>query len=225
MDGLNRREALLGASGALIAGGQAAAATIDRVNGAGGGRRPGIILLHGADGVTQRQSYVFASNALAAQGYTVLFPHYFSGGGTAPLSEIHTRYPQWLARLKTILDEAAADPAIDPRRMALVGISLGGALALSLAAQDARIKAVVSYFGFRPRDLDGARPKAPTLILHGNADRIVPVANADSIEALLRSRGVPVEKRIYPGEGHGFGQAAQRDAATRTAAFLGRHLA
>lgn len=65
MDRLNRREALLGASGVLIAGGQAAAATIDRVNGAGGGRRPGIILLHGADGVTQRQSYVFGGISTA----------------------------------------------------------------------------------------------------------------------------------------------------------------
>lgn len=225
MLGMNRREALLGASGAFVSGGSAAAATIDRANGVGSGRRPAVILLHGADGLSQRQSYIFASNALSAQGYTVLFPHYFNGGrGPASYGEIRSRYPEWLATLNAVTETAAGDPAIDAGRIALVGISLGGALALSLAARDRRIKAVVSYFGFRPTDLDQAQPRAPTLILHGSADRVVPVANADGIEALLRSRGVPVEKRIYGGEGHGFSQAAQFDAATRTAAFLNRHL-
>lgn len=225
MQGLNRREALLGVGGAVLSGGAVAAATIDRTNGAGEGRRPAVILLHGADGLFQRQSYAFASRALSAQGYTVLFPHYFGGHGEpGSYDEIHRRYRQWLATLKGVLDTAVADPAIDPRRVALVGVSLGGALALSLAARESGVRAVVSYFGFRPQDLDETRPRAPTLILHGKADRVVPVANADRIEALLRARGVPVEKRIYPGEGHGFSPAAQLDAASRTADFLGRHL-
>lgn len=225
MRGITRRAGLLGAGGLLMSGGQPAAATVDRAKGAGDGPRPAVILIHGADGLSQRQSYLFASNALSAQGYTVLFPHYFErAGGPSSYGEIRSRYRQWLATLKTVTDAAATDSAIDPRRIALVGVSLGGALALSLAARDARIKAVVSYFGFRPDDLDEADPRAPTLILHGKADRVVPVANADRIETLLRAKGVSVEKRIYGEEGHGFSAAAQLDAAARTAAFLDRHL-
>ena len=42
---------------------------------------------------------------------------------------------------------------------------------------------------------------------------------------LFRSgRGVPVETQIYLGEGHGFSQTAQLDAATRSVAFLRRYL-
>ncbi|AMJ62986.1 hypothetical protein AXW83_24190 [Bosea sp. PAMC 26642] len=204
----------------------AATVTIDRSDGVGAGRRPAVLLLHGADGITRRSQYQFASAALSAQGYTVLFPHYFelSRERRASYGEIGTKYPLWLGGLRKVIDEVLADPAIDPARFALVGVSLGGALALSLAAQDRRIKAVISYFGFRPGDLDAGKPQAPTLILHGDADRVVPVRNADQIEATLRARGVPVEKHIYPGEGHGFSGASQLDAATRSADFLGRQL-
>ncbi len=225
---MDRRTALWGLAGTLAAGPAIAAAsvTIDRSDGAGAGRRPAVLLLHGADGITRRSQYQFASSALSGQGYTVLFPHYFelSGERRASYGEIGTRYPVWLSGLRTIIDEVLADPTIDPSRFAVVGVSLGGALALSLAAQDKRIKAVVSYFGFRPNDLDGGNPRSPTLILHGDADRVVPVRNADQIEATLRARGVAVEKHIYPGAGHGFSGANQLDAATRTAEFLGRQL-
>lgn len=228
---MDRRTALLGLTGALIAGSTAAAlaqapVTIDRVEGAGRGRRPAILLLHGADGITRRAQYQFAANALAGQGYTVLFPHYFEATGEqrASYGEIGRKYPIWRSGLAKVIESVRKDPTIDPSRLAIVGISLGGALALSLAARDRRIGAVVSYFGFLPEDLDEGRPRAPTLILHGSADRIVPVRNAERIEALLRGRGVPVETQIYPGEGHGFSQTAQLDAATRSVAFLRRHL-
>ncbi|MDP3411452.1 S9 family peptidase [Bosea sp. (in: a-proteobacteria)] len=227
----DRRTALLGMTGAMLAANPPAAdarsaVTIDRVQGAGTGRRPLVVLLHGADGVTRRAQYQFAAQILAAQGYTVLFPHYFevTGDRRASYSEIGSNYPVWRGGIGTVIDQVLEDPTIDASRLALVGISLGGALALSLAARDRRIKAVISYFGFRPGDLDEGRPQAPTLILHGDADRVVPVRNAAQIETLLRARGVPVETQIYPGEGHGFSHATQVDAATRSVAFLRRHL-
>ncbi|PZN94424.1 MAG: dienelactone hydrolase [Hyphomicrobiales bacterium] len=226
---LDRRTALWGLAGTLATAGPTIAATsvtIDRSDGAGSGRRPAVLLLHGADGITRSSQYQFAAAALSAQGYTVLFPHYFeiTGERRASYSEIGTKYPRWLGGLRMVVDEVLADPAIDPARFGVVGVSLGGALALSLAAHDQRIKAVISYFGFRPGDLDAGSPQAPTLILHGDADRVVPVRNAAQIEATLRARGVPVEKHIYPGEGHGLSGAAQLDAATRTADFLRRQL-
>jgi carboxymethylenebutenolidase len=229
---MNRRTAILGLAGTAIAGSPHAMAqtvtpvTIDRTPGEGQGRRPAVLLLHGSDGVTRLSQYRVAATALARQGYTVFFPHYFESTGDirASYREIDAKYPMWLNTLSRVLDDVANDRSIDARRMAVVGISLGGALALSLASGDARLDAVVSYFGFRPDDLESGRPRAPTLILHGDSDRLVPVRNATLIETTLRRRGVVVETQIYPGEGHGFGPAAQLDAATRTAAFLGRHL-
>lgn len=227
---MDRRTALQGLAGAFVtastAPALAAPVTIDRNDGRGAGRRPAVLLLHGADGLTRRAQYQLVSAALSAQGYTVLFPHYFelTDQRRASYGEIAAKYPLWREGLGDVIDAALVDPRIDPVRLAIVGISLGGALALSIAARDQRIKAVVSCFGFRPQDLDAGRPGAPTLILHGDADRVVPVKNADAIEATLRARGVVVEKQIYAGEGHGFSQAVQIDAAMRSAAFLERHV-
>jgi carboxymethylenebutenolidase len=61
-------------------------------------------------------------------------------------------------------------------------------------------------------------------VLHGSADPIVPVANAYAVEALLRRQNVPHEVKVYPGEGHGFRGAAEKDATQRALSFLRRHL-
>ena len=230
---MDRRTALCGLTGALItaAASPASAApgasvTIDRSDGVGGGRRPAVLLLHGADGTTRRAQYQFAASALSGQGYTVLFPHYFelTGERRASYGEIGSKYPVWLGLLRRLVGQMWGDPAIDPSRLAVVGISLGGALALSLAAREPGIGAVISYCGFKPADLDQTSSRAPTLLLHGQADRVVPVDNAAAIEAALRARGATVETQIFPGEGHLFSQGAQLTAAARSAAFLARHL-
>jgi acetyl esterase/lipase len=47
---------------------------------------------------------------------------------------------------------------------------------------------------------------APTLIIHGDADTLVPVQQAHLIEKALRDAGVPVQIVIKPGLGHGWGE-------------------
>ena len=66
---------------------------------------------------------------------------------------------------------------------------------------------------------------APTLILHGEDDRIVPVSEARKLQQALEARGVAHEVRIYPNEGHVLSPLAGLDAARRTMLFLARHLA
>jgi dipeptidyl aminopeptidase/acylaminoacyl peptidase len=50
------------------------------------------------------------------------------------------------------------------------------------------------------------RVTTPTLILHGEDDPAVPVAQAYAFHRALRERNVPVECAIYPREGHGVGE-------------------
>ncbi|WP_040447224.1 alpha/beta hydrolase family protein [Ktedonobacter racemifer] len=50
------------------------------------------------------------------------------------------------------------------------------------------------------------RIETPSLILHGDADPAVPVAQAYAFYRALRERGVPVECVIYPREGHGLSE-------------------
>ena len=192
-----------------------------------GGRRPAILLLHGADGFANGDRYRLGAEILAASGYHVFLPHYLdrTGQGRAYYSTIGQNFPLWADTVRDALDFVERQPSVDPKRIGIVGTSLGGALGLSVAAGDRRVKALVNYFGFLPDPVrEGATRLPPTLVLHGGRDAIVPVANAHALEALLRRIGVPHEVHVYPDQAHGLHGAAQLDAAQRTAAFLARHL-
>ncbi|HEY7032181.1 MAG TPA: S9 family peptidase [Thermomicrobiales bacterium] len=54
------------------------------------------------------------------------------------------------------------------------------------------------------------RVTAPTLVLHGANDTNVPVVEAEQVVDGLRQRGVPVDYILFPDEGHGFLNEANR---------------
>ncbi len=61
----------------------------------------------------------------------------------------------------------------------------------------------------------------PMLIFQGADDKVVPPSQAEAMAAALAERGLPVRLRIFPGEGHGFRQAATIITVAREAlAFL-----
>ncbi|MFF7330012.1 alpha/beta fold hydrolase [Streptomyces sp. NPDC008150] len=66
----------------------------------------------------------------------------------------------------------------------------------------------------------------PTLLLHGEHDRVTPVSQAQELYRSLARRGTtPVELHVYPGEGHEFTDPAHLlDAAARAEAWLDRHV-
>nr|BBH86492.1 peptidase [Thermosporothrix sp. COM3] len=69
------------------------------------------------------------------------------------------------------------------------------------------------------------RVKTPTLILHGEADEAVPVAQAYMFYRALRERKVPVECVIYPREGHGFHEFDHmRDSVLRVVEWFLRYV-
>lgn len=223
MRGIDRRS-LLGAGMIalpmpLSAQSPAPAVPVQRF-GATGGARGTLVLIYGSDGLTNPGRYHLAAQMLVGLGYTVLMPDYFraTGDSRARYGDIRTKFTDWLAALEGVLATLPAG------RIGIVGFSLGGALALALGARNPRVAAVVNFFGFIPEGLERATRLAPTLILHGAADRVVPVSNATAIERVLASRGVPVELQIYPGEGHGLSAAAFPDAIARTRHFLQRNL-
>lgn len=221
MSAVRRRTFVAGlcASGAATAVGARSGITVDRFGAAGS--QPTIVLLYGSDGLTNNGRYEFAAQTIASAGYTVLLPRYFeaTGDSRARYGEIQTKFPAWRQALETVLADRPASA-----RFGLVGFSLGGALALGLAARSPKIRAVVDFFGFEPAGLGDGGKLPPTLILHGAADRVVPAANAASIERVIRSQGGIVESHIYPGEGHGLSLSSLPDAVGRAKTFLQRHV-
>ena len=248
---MNRRQFVLGASLPLLgvsgaAGQESGSSSME--NFSSGGRRinaewfpagagapvegaaacPGLLLLHGADGLSWNgDRYRLAAGLIAAAGYHVALLHYLdrTGDRRVDYGTLRDDYPLWAATVRDGVTWLAGQPGVIPDRLGLVGVSLGGALSLSTAAADSRVKAVVEYSGPVPEDLPKSGTKLPpTLVLHGEVDRIVPADHARRLERMLDEAGTPHEVQIYPGQGHVLSGAAQFDAASRVTAFLSRHL-
>ncbi|MDQ7066402.1 MAG: S9 family peptidase [candidate division KSB1 bacterium] len=67
------------------------------------------------------------------------------------------------------------------------------------------------------------RVKTPTLILHGENDLRVPLAQGRELYTALKEMGVPVEFVVYPRQGHGVREPRlMRDVALRTVAWFDR---
>lgn len=188
---------------------------------------PAVLLLHGADGLTFADGYHFAARTISASGYHVAFVHYLDRTGDRRVAYARLRqdFSLWKATVRDAMGWLARQPGADANRLGIVGVSLGAALAFETAAADARVKAIVDYFGPLPEELAARRPRLPpTLILHGAMDPIVPVSQAYAIERLLKEQGIPYEIKVYPGQGHSLTGAAQFDSAARVASFLDRYL-
>jgi carboxymethylenebutenolidase len=211
---------------AFKSGGKAIA--VETFQGSGPSPRPGLLMLHGADGLGYNGRYREAARGLAAAGYQVHLVHYLdrTGEKRASFSTLFQNFMPWMNTVQDALTFAEKHPGADSSRLGIVGISLGAALGLAVSSTDSRVRALVNYFGPLPQGAVATTSRLPpTLVLHGSADPIVPVANAYAVEALLRQQNVPHEIKVYPGQGHGFRGAAEEDATRRSLAFLQRHLA
>jgi carboxymethylenebutenolidase len=206
---------------------------VDRFAPKAAGKYPLVIVLHGAGGIGAdgRASLLHdEARRLARRGYVAMVPHYFDRTAGAKLNN-PTRnaryYKVWMETTADLVTYAGRSPQVDRRRVGLLGHSLGAGLAVSVAMADARITAVVEYAGSLVF-IDGPPPQPlpmpPTLILHGDADTIVPVREAHKLESLFSDWQTPYDIKIYPGAGHGLRGDDQADAWNRTVGFLDKHL-
>jgi dienelactone hydrolase len=192
-----------------------------------GERFPAVIGLHGSAG--GHATMAEPATQLAAQGFAVYVVHYFDRTGTTGVADKQTavrNFPVWGKTVWDAIGHVASRPEVDAQRIGLLGFSLGAYLALSVSAVDARVKAVVDFFGGMPREMKlFIRRLCPTLILHGESDATVPVAEAYHLQQLLEKKATPYEMQIYPGAGHGFSGDVWQDAKVRMLSFLQKYLA
>ena len=186
------------------------------VSGHGSGKRPCLVFFNGYD-VTKEVLYLMGAGALAVRGISVLLCDQPGSGGALRLHGIRTRYDME-APAAACWNAMAARPDIDPSRIAIAGISMGGYFAPRAAAVDHRFAACVAWgafhdllgvaanlaqtgahsappfqvtwvFGMDEQKLREVAPRfnldsvigemiCPLLVVHGESDRQVPVAQA-----------------------------------------------
>jgi len=105
------------------------------------------------------------------------------------------------------LDRVLADEGLGADRMILLGFSQGTMMALHVAPRRAdEVAGVVGFSGrlLQPESLEGevvSRP--PVLLIHGDADEMVPPASLPAAATALQAAGIDVYAHVMKGTGHG----------------------
>lgn len=90
---------------------------------------------------------------------------------------------------------------------AIMGFSQGAMISLFVGLRRAAApKAILAYSGalMAPQALPAERAnRCPVLLVHGEADDVVPPERSREAESALRDSGVPVESHFIPRLGHG----------------------
>ena len=202
------------------------------------GSVPAIILLHGAGGNLDFWTSRFAPY-LHQTGIALFAPHYFDRTGTAraDLATISdgVHVPMWLETIRAAVRFAASRPQVDPERIVLGGISLGAFLSLAFAAQLSAtpgtqdtplLRAIIEISGglVEPYRSLANKHFAPTLILHGAQDEVVPLTYATDLAQKLTELNIAHRTEILDGEGHWFSSAALPRMLLAVSSFLEEHL-
>jgi predicted peptidase len=165
-------------------------------------RWPLVLFLHGA-GERGSDLSVLGRTGLTRLAATRTFP-FILVAPQAPEGEI------WSSpALATLLDRLATELRVDPGRVYLTGLSMGGFGAWELATSyPERFAAVVSISaGGNPVPACRLRD-VPVWLIHGREDDVIPVEGSEVLARRLRACGAPVRLTVYPDAGH--------DAWTRT---------
>ncbi len=111
------------------------------------------------------------------------------------------------ADIDPFIDRALADLGLGDERLILGGFSQGAMTALHVGLRRARSPAaIVAFSGAligRNRLEDEMTCHPPVLIVHGEADEVVPANAAVEAERTLLADGIDVMAHVLPGLGHG----------------------
>jgi predicted peptidase len=167
-------------------------------------RWPLILFLHGAGergrdpDILKRHGIPKIVEARPDFGFITLSPQCHAGGS----------WEWYVGALMSLLDETAGTLPVDPGRVYLTGISMGGAGVWRLAAEDPeRFAALVPICGYGSPS-QGFPERAcvlrdvPIWVFHGARDEIVPLEESARIVDRLEACGGNVRFTIYPDAGH-----------------------
>jgi dienelactone hydrolase len=213
----------------------------------GEGPFPGLVIIHGSGGV--KAVYREEARYLAEKGIAGLVIDYYSmvGQGGSTQEERIRRWEDWQQRVIQGDDFLRGMPEIDPDRVGLMGLSLGGAPAISVVPRIPEVAVLVDFFGpniecwyiswwmdYKTEShWDELASFPPTIILHGSMDPIVSVGHSRDFFDSLKASGTIVEFHEFKGSLHavndsqaGFSKSTEQSERARALVleFLDKYL-
>jgi carboxymethylenebutenolidase len=165
----------------------------------------GIVLVHDWFGVTP--FYSQAAERLAKDGYRVVAVDLYDGHHAATHDEAGVLMKAVDARLAGEEVDAAIKSLSDhPRKIAVMGFSMGAKFAFAAALRDKAIGATLIWYGETVNDAARlATLSGPALLVVGSKDGSA-ADNAAAFSKAADAAGAKAEVHIYPGEEHAFAQ-------------------
>ncbi|MBN1761073.1 MAG: dienelactone hydrolase family protein [Chitinispirillaceae bacterium] len=176
-----------------------------------GKKSPFILLVHDWDGLGDYE--MKRSRMLSKIGYSVFATDLF-GAGIRPskmedrqklTGELYSDRKKMRALLHGALEEARNHGA-DITNSVAIGYCFGGAAVLELARSGEQLKGFVAFHGGleTPAGQDYSGTKGTILVLHGSADKAVPINQFAALAQKLESGGIAHEMILYGGADHAF---------------------
>ena len=173
--------------------------------------KPLVLMVHDWDGVTEYE--VKRASMLAELGYSVFVVDLF-GKGVRP-TEVKEKKAMTKslyddrARMRKLLKggfEKALELGGDIKNCVAMGYCFGGASVLEFARTGIELKGFVSFHGGlkTPEGQDYQATKGKILVLHGTADKAVPMEQFADLAATLEKQKVKHEMITYSGAPHAF---------------------
>jgi carboxymethylenebutenolidase len=193
-----------------------------------------VVLVHDWFGVSM--TYKEAADRLAQLGYCVVAVDLYNGRTATTHAEANA--------LLSALDNSVAAEKIDaairslgdrPRKIAIMGFSMGARHALAAARRNKSVRATVLWYGGMTKDADQLRSlSGPVLLVVGSKDGSA-LEDSSAFARAADAVDASVEVYIYPGAAHAFAQplfnqgktydpVAAQAAWRLTADFLERRL-
>jgi dienelactone hydrolase len=190
------------------------------------GPRPAVLIVHQWMGISEHELDV--ARKLADEGYVAFVADVYGRDrrptNTQEAGELAAEYRSGgRANLRLSLDAAltqlrtAFPELVDPERIAAIGYCFGGTGVLEMARTNAPVLGVASFHGGLSK---GTGPTAEVikprvLVLHGEADPLVPPAEVTALMAELNAANADWELVSYGGAVHSFTDRKANSPAAR----------